>query len=306
MGRKGNSKGIFVEKNGELHRVLNDLTIIIPTVGRPILERCLESIARGSVLPTRIIAIDQGENPAVVDWLHSLEAMGLETIHLHSSERSPASARNRGIEQVQTTFVAAIDDDCVAEVDWLEKLEIKLRQNSTAIITGRLEPTGGGIPPTTETSTVPCVYYRPSIRIHSPLNSANMGFALRIAQQIGPFDENLIAAEDNDWGYRALRAGVPIVYAPEVIVYHHHWRDKDQLSATYRTYAWSQGAFYGKHLRRGDWSMALRTAITLIRGVRSLINGMMHNKYDRKVNGYTRITRLIPGLIAGIRDLSSS
>ncbi len=294
------------ETGAGLRRVLDDLTVIIPTVGRPILQRCLQSIANGTVLPTRIIAIDQGDNPVVGDWLHSLEEIGLETFHLRSTERSPASARNRGIEQVQTAFVAAVDDDCTVEKDWLEKMETRLRQNPTAIITGRLEPAGDGIPPTVVTSAVPCLYRRPSVRILSPLASANMGFALRTALHIGPFDENLFTAEENDWAYRALRCGVPIVYAPEVAVYHFHWRDKSQTAAVYRAYASGQGVFYGKHLRRGDGFMLLRTAFSLYIGVKSVIIGGLNYDYGRRADGYTRLTGLLSGLIAGLRGKSLS
>ena len=127
-----------------------------------------------------------------------------------------------------------------------------------------------------------------------------MGFAVRTARHIGPFDEDLFTAEENDWAYRALRAGVPILYAPELVVYHLHWRDRFQLAATYRTYAWSQGAFYGKHLRRGDWSMLVRTAISLFRGLRSLIIGLLDSNYKQRVDGYASMTRLLPGLIAGL------
>ncbi len=306
MGQTESSQSVVAEKERESRRVLDDLTVIVPTVGRPILEKCLKSIARGSVLPSRVIAIDQGENPDVVDYIHSVESMGLKILHLHSTERSPASARNRGIEQVETPFVAAIDDDCVAEADWLEKMEPQLGQNPTAIITGRLEPAGGGIPPTTFTSLVPCIYSRPSIRIHSPLQTANMGFALRIARQIGPFDGNLSPAEDNEWAYRALRAGVLIRYAPEIVVYHHHWRDKAQLAYAYRAYAWSQGAFYGKHLRQGDYLMALRAAISLRRGMRILIYGLVDKDYGKRIKGWARIRWLLPGLISGLRGLGSS
>jgi GT2 family glycosyltransferase len=286
--------------------VVNDITVIIPTVGRPILQKCLQSISDGKVLPTRIIAIDQGDNLEVADWLGNIEATGLDTLHLRSTERSPGSARNRGIEQVQTPFVAAIDDDCIAEKDWLETLEIRLHKNPMAIITGRLEPAGGGIPPTIVTSNVPRIYSHPSIRIPSPLASANMGFALHTAQQIGPFDEDLSSAEENDWAYRALRAAIPILYAPEIVVYHVHWRDKSQLDAAFQVYAWGQGAFYGKHLRRGDLSMVLRTALSLYRGARSLYYGTMNNDYRQRTQGYASITRLLPGLLAGLRGLGSS
>lgn len=287
-------------------RVLDNITVIIPTVGRPILRRCLEGIANGTVWPARIITIDQGNNPLVTDWVRRVEALGLETFHLVSSGRSPGSARNCGIEQVQTRFVAAIDDDCVPERDWLEKMEPRLLQNPNAIVTGRLLPAGNGIPPSIVTSISPCVYQRPSLRNLSYIASANMGFALRTARDIGPFDGAMSAAEDNDWAYRGLRAGVPIIYAPEIVVYHVHWRDKTQMAAVYRAYAWSQGAFYGKHLRRGDWSMLVRTAFSLFRGVRSVMVGTLNKDYDRRVDGCARLNLLLPGVIAGFRGLISS
>ncbi|MGD0400881.1 MAG: glycosyltransferase [Syntrophobacteraceae bacterium] len=282
-------------------RVLDDLTVIIPTVGRPILQRCLQSIAVGTVLPARIIAIDQGDNPAVADWLHGLEEIGLETFHLPSTERSPASARNRGIEQVQTPFVASVDDDCIVEKDWLENIERLLHQHPMAIITGRVEPAGDGMPLSVVTSTVPCVHRRSSVRIINPMPSGNMGFALRTALRIGPFDENLPTAEDIDWGYRALRIGVPIIYAPEIVVYHCHCRNEAQTVTIYRAYAWGLGAFYGKHLRRGDWSMLLRIAISLYRAVTSIISGVLNKDYSKRAVGRSRLTFLLPGLVVGLR-----
>jgi len=280
-------------------RFADDLTVIVPTVGRPVLEKCLQSIAGGRVLPARVIVVDQGENEAVGDWLGCLDVMGIDIFRLPSTERSPASARNRGIEHVQTTYVAAIDDDCAAEVDWLEQMEARLRQNPMSIVTGRLEPAGNGIPPTIVTSTVPRIYSRPSVRIHSPLASANMGFALRTAREIGPFDGDVSPAEDNDWAYRALRLGIPIVYAPELVVFHYHWRTEAQLSSTYRAYGWSQGAFYGKHLW-GDWSMALRAAISLGRALRGLVMGAMRNDFAMRAEATGRLEYLLPGMIAGV------
>ena len=284
----------------------DDLTVIVPTVGRPILEKCLRSISDGRVLPAHVIVVDQGEIGAVEDWLECLENAGIDVLRLPSTERSPASARNRGIERVETAYVAAIDDDCIADVGWLEKMVARLRQKPASIITGRLEPTGEGSPPTVVTATVPRIYSRPSVRIHSPLASANMGFAVETSRKIGPFDEYLPCAEENDWAYRALRLGIPIVYAPELVVYHFHWRTETQLRATYRAYGWSQGAFYGKHLRLGDGSMAVRTAISLWRGVRGLIRGVVVDDYGLKADSLGRLECLLPGLMAGLRGLASN
>jgi GT2 family glycosyltransferase len=117
-------------------------------------------------------------------------------------------------------------------------------------------------------SAVQAVYRQP-LRDRDPLFSGNMAAESSVFERVGPFNEHpalLPAAEDNEWGYRALLAGVPIVYAPEVAVRHLDWRSADQLTATYRRYARGQGGFYGLRLRKGDWfigSRALRDAGSL-------------------------------------------
>jgi hypothetical protein len=133
-----------------------------------------------------------------------------------------------------------------------------------------------------------------------------MGFALKTARRIGQFDGSVSPAEDNDWGYRALRLSIPIVFAPELVVYHVHWRTEAELKAAYKAYGWSQGAFYGKHLRLGDWSMALRIAISLWRGVRGLVRGVALDDFDLKVDSLGRLECLLPGLLAGLRGLPST
>ena len=97
---------------------------------------------------------------------------------------------------------------------------------------------------------MPAVHTRP-LRDRDPLFTGNMGTELATFRRVGPFDESpsLAGAEDNDWGYRALQLGVPIVYAPEVAVTHLDWRDTRELAVVYRRYARAQGGFYGKHLR---------------------------------------------------------
>lgn len=286
-------------------RVLSDVTVIIPTLGRPILEDCLRAIARGTVLPRLAVVVDQGENPAVADWLRGAKAAGLETVHIRSPDRSAASARNCAIALVTTDFVAAVDDDCVVACDWLESMHRCLLQNRRALVTGRLLPAGGGTPPTVVTSCIPRTHTRPSVRILSPLASANMGFALETARKIGPFDERLAEAEENDWAYRALRSGIRIVFVPEIVVHHVHWRNEAEMVAVYRAYAWSQGVFYGKHLRNGDWSMIVRAARGVIGSCRVLISGYVRNDHTKMVNAYARATRLLPGVIAGFSGLGA-
>jgi GT2 family glycosyltransferase len=131
-----------------------------------------------------------------------------------------------------------------------------------------------------------------------------MGLSLTTMAAIGPFDEtaSLNGAEDNDWGYRALRIGVPIVYAPEVAVTHLDWRDAHELSATYRRYARAQGGFYGKHLRGRDRHIAARALRDLVRGPWLVLRAAVTRNPELAVIGRAEAGGILPGIVAGYRD----
>jgi GT2 family glycosyltransferase len=283
-------------------RTLDDMSVIIPTLGRATLEGCLKHIAAGSSWPQWIIVVDQGSNEGVDVWVRILQSAGLRVRHIKSTEKGVAAAMNRGMQEVQTEAVAVTHDDCHVAVDWLDRMAIRVRQEPSAITTGRVEPAGDGVVLSVITSLTPVTYRRPLLT-RDVLFPNNMGFTRYAANKVGPFDENpfLAAAEDNDWQYRALRAGIPIIYAPEVVVSHLDWRDKAQLEATYRAYIRSQGGLYGKYLRRGDFFMALRAGLDLARGMRRYLHGIIRGDYDMYVAGRIRVTQLLQGIDAGFR-----
>jgi GT2 family glycosyltransferase len=281
-------------------QTLADYTVIIPTVGRPILRECFEALINGRVLPARVIVIDQGDNRDVAEWLRIFDGSGISASHIRSTGRSPSSARNEGMRLVQTPFVAAIDDDCLAEAGWLEAMALHLREDPWQIVTGRVEAAGDGIPQTVITSTEPYLIHHLPIQNLSPLATGNMGVSLEAAKRIGEFDENLFTAEDTDWAYRGLKMGIPVHYTPDVVVYHHHWRDRSQSSGNYKEYAKGLGVFYGKHLRLGDLSMIPRVLLALFRGVKILFQGWRTSDNDLYQKGYARLTRLVPSLVRGL------
>jgi GT2 family glycosyltransferase len=96
-----------------------------------------------------------------------------------------------------------------------------------------------------------------AIAIH--VVGANMAMRRSAAAQIGPFDDKLgpgspqLAGDDLDFVYRAYKAGVKILYTPDAVVYHDHGRrtDLDQAKLR-RAYAIGTGAFYFKHILRGN------------------------------------------------------
>lgn len=279
----------------------SDLSVMVPTLGRPLLESCLGSVVRGSLWPGRLIVIDQGDNSSVSHWLAILDRSGLPTLHVRAPRRGVAAARNRGIECLETRFVAITDDDCTVDDHWLTNLASHLEQNPTEIVTGPVLPGGDDYIPSTITSRTDRQYSRPPLH-RDVLYAGNMGSVADVFEQVGEFDESpyLRFAEDNDWSYRALRSGITIRYAPDVEVTHLDWRDDLSLIATYRNYARSQGAFFGKHLGAGDGLMLLRILIALARASRRTLIGLLSANDLATANGRATLTQLIPGILEGL------
>jgi GT2 family glycosyltransferase len=285
-------------------RILPDMSIVIPTVGRDLLEGCLQSIIGGNAWPARLIVVEQGSNPAVAAWISGLEARGLTTEHVTSRERGVAAGRNRGIERVRTRFVAVTDDDCRVAPDWLERMAVRLRQNPDAFVTGRVEGLGVGngvASPSLMESPIPEVHTHPLLK-RDPLYGNNMGFAIATAERVGPLDERdcVLFAEEAEWSYRALRAGVPVVYAPDVIVKHLAWRNAAELALTYRRYARSQGGFYGTYLRRGDPFIVARALFDLARAPWLVLRGAATRNRELIAVGRAYLTELPAGILTGL------
>ena len=286
--------------------VAADVTVVIPTVGRPLLRDCLRSIAAADPRPAEVIVVDQSAGDDVAAWVAAVRADGLPARHLPSRETGIASATNRGLERAGTPFVAVTHDDCRVSPSWLAGLLPRLRGGADVIVTGRVEPAGEGAVPTVVLATEPTVHTRPRLD-GDDLFPPNMAFPRSVLDRIGYFDEHpslRLAGEDNDWAYRALRAGIPIVYEPSSVVAHVAWQPASALPGIYRRYARGQGAFYGKHLRRGDPFIARRVARDLLRaGWLALRASVSTNPELRALAHGER--GLLPGLIAGLRNPGS-
>jgi GT2 family glycosyltransferase len=134
---------------------------------------------------------------------------------------------------------------------------------------------------------------------------ANMAFPIRLLSRIGYLDEHRslrLAGEDNEWAYRGLRAGVPIVYDPDVLVSHLAWQRRDKLMSMHRRYARGQGAFYGKFVRQGDPFILRRALRDLARAPWLLVRGLATGNSDLIAMGAGEVTGLLPGILAGLTN----
>jgi GT2 family glycosyltransferase len=282
-----------------------DVTLVIPTLGRPILAQCLGAIAAGSVWPAAIVVVDQGPSEEIAAWLADLRTLGIDARHEPCTGRGRALGLNIGLKLVATPFVVITDDDCIPDSHWIERYAAHFREQPGVAFTGRVAAAGEERVINTVSDAKRWIARRPGWSFDR-LSGGNCGIAIVILRRVGLFDDDpcMRYAEDGEWAYRALKAGVPIAYAPDLVVAHVGWRDLDQRLSQYRGYARSHGAFFGKHLRRGDLFIALRAGVHLARALRRWLRGALRGDAELAANGRSYATQLVPGIIAGMKSRS--
>jgi GT2 family glycosyltransferase len=286
-----------------MSKIARDLTVVIPTLGRPLLKGCLESIAANRMHPLRVLVVNQGEEEPVQAWIDEITPVGLDIQQVVLGVRGIAAATNEGLRRVDTRYVATTHDDCLVADDWVESLARILPEIGEAVLTGRVDPGGDGLVLTTVTSNQRKVYTHPLID-GDVLFPPNMALAVDVFEDVGPYDEHSslrLAGEDSEWAHRALRAGFPIVYEPQVVVTHLAWQESSELVKIYRRYARGQGAFYAKHLLRGDFFVFRRALRDLARAPYLLTRGLVTNNRDLIAMGAGEVLGLPVGIVAGMR-----
>ncbi|MFO8003028.1 glycosyltransferase family 2 protein [Thioalkalivibrio sp.] len=284
----------------------DQLTVVIPTLGRSMLRGTLEALACGSVRPAEVIVVDQGRRDELASMAAEYTGAGMPVTWIPSHRTGRSAGLNDGLSRVRTEYTAITDDDCVPAANWVEGILRELSQRPNAILTGRVEAGGDEPVLSVVTSDEPVEQRKPSLRFDR-LSGGNMAIATSVAHRLGPFQEAacMRTAEDAEFAYRALRARVTIRYAPHLVVTHQGWRDPDQRSLQYRDYGLSQGGFYGLHLRRGDLFIALRASIHLLRSLKRWLLGKLRKDDEMAANGRAYVMGLLPGIVAGWRAENS-
>ena len=283
-------------------KVEKDLTVIIPTLGRPILRRGLEALAAGTARPAQVIVVDQGQRAEIRTITKEFDGLGMPVRYIPSDGKGRSAGINVGIRAAQTEYVAITDDDCLAASDWVSALTVQLGANPGSIVAGRVGAGEVMVVLSVAKGTEPVVQRRPALRFDR-LSGGNMAMPRAVTESIGLFEEDprMRTAEDAEFAYRALRAGIAIVYAPVVVVKHLGWRDEEQREDQYRSYARSQGGFYGMYLHRGDYFMLLRLAVHLSRAFRRWVLASMTGRTEQARMARAYLTGLLPGVVNGFR-----
>jgi GT2 family glycosyltransferase len=237
--------------------VIENTSLLICSRERPqLLLETVESVLRGDALPAEIVVVDQSAvaHSELAAWTQHDPPVR----YIHSATSGLSVARNIGIAAAAHDDLVIIDDDMFVDHNWFSAIvSALLGAGPRAVVTARVLPDAaanapGGFVPALATSEYPARYRGQLSR--DVLAGGHMAARRQVFDEVGGFDARLgagsrfPAADDNDLGFRLLKAGYEIVYAPEAVVYHRAWRPaREYLTMRWR-YGRGKGGFYAKHV----------------------------------------------------------
>jgi len=212
-----------------------DVYVVIPNWnGADRIRACLDSLKKQSQ-KHQVIVVDNG---SIDDSLETIEK-DYPGVHLirHKKNKGFAGGVNSGIKYATAQkgkYVALLNNDAVADKDWLNHLVDFLDKNPKAgIATSKILETGGKeLDSTGEAYSIWGLSYprgrgqqdQEQYDTDNWVFGASGGASLyrvSMLEEIGLFDEDFFAYyEDVDLSFRAQLAGWKVGYVPQAVVYH--------------------------------------------------------------------------------------
>jgi histidinol-phosphate phosphatase family protein len=192
--------------------------IVVPTTGRPSLQRLLDALATGDGLPPRALVLVD-DRPAGSGPLGATVPDGLSARVelLVGGGRGPAAARNAGWRAARAPWVVFLDDDVVPAADWRARLQSDLRGLGPRVAAsqGRIRvPRAEGRRPTDWERNVAGLE-------HACWITADMAVRRSALRAVGGFDERFPRAyrEDADLALRLHAAGFGLTRGRREVVH---------------------------------------------------------------------------------------
>jgi GT2 family glycosyltransferase len=195
------------------------VSVVIATRNRAgMLGRLLDALASQTAAPDafEVVVVDDASSDETADVLarHAHGPLSLRAMR-HPKPLGPASGRDDGWRAARAPLIAFTDDDCVPGEGWVGALLAAARRAPGAVVMGRTRPDPAGRQsPFTRTVVVD--------RAGPPYETCNILYPRALLEQLDGFDRSFPfpVGEDTDLGWRAVKAGAEVTFAPEALVHH--------------------------------------------------------------------------------------
>ncbi|MFN8606523.1 MAG: glycosyltransferase family A protein [Vulcanimicrobiota bacterium] len=239
------------------------VSIIVPTYNRLDFLRAtvasLLALERPAGVDYELVVVDNGGQDGSFDWLQSQTG-----VRSFREERPGESqARNRGIEEARGDWLAFVDDDELAEPDWLLRLWKAAQELSSRVVTGSVwlqmpewQLTGLG-PVVRQFLGEERGSARQPYRGRRLPALCNVLIHRQLFHQYGLFNTNLTVASDTEFFWRLARGHEPMWFEPAARLWHQVPAFRLEPSFLLARALW-QGSYFviilsGGHPLRGLW-----------------------------------------------------
>lgn len=289
---------------------LGDLTVVIPVHGRAAaLERLVTALHGVAV----IVVDDATPEPAASDLRHLAARFGATLLRLERNV-GPASARNAGLAQTRTPFVAFVDSDVEVRVIDLERMLRHFADPRLALVGPRVAGMTGRetwIARYENARSSVDLGERPAlVRPRSPVSWMSSTCLVARREALGDgFTDGMRVAEDVDLVWRLDERGWRVRYEPRVTVRHEHRRSLGAWLARKAYYGTGAADLAASHpsaiapaiLR--PWSAGVVVALLCARRwsvpVAALITAVAAVRLGRRLRDTTTSRPLVLRLIGG-------
>ena len=250
-----------------------DTTVVICTRDRPLgLRETLSSLQCQTDSDFRVLVVDNGSSPR--ESATVVEDVALpQCEYVIESRPGLSRARNRALGKIRTNLVAWIDDDEVADPEWVRRLkEGFTHEAKPAAVCGvmlpaelefeaqvRFEQYGGFNKGRTMTAEVLRMGLPSIVSPLYPLpafgSGGNMAFRTESLRSVEGFDTRLgagtrtHACEDTSVLSLLLLSGYAVLHWPAAITWHTHRREMAALRKQFYGYSAGLSAYYASMIR---------------------------------------------------------
>lgn len=206
---------------------MNGTSIIIPTYNeRQLLMDCIYSIREHTRIPYEIIVVDNASTDGTLD---DLIREGISFVSFPENKGFPAAC-NAGLKLARGSSLLLLNNDVLLTPNWLDHLLTCLYHQSDIGIVGPMTNYASGVQQMKE----------PYTNMEDMILKFNVGnrgkylevkrligfcflFKREVMDRIGKLDERFSPGhyEDDDFCYRARKAGYRLMVAEDTFIFHH-------------------------------------------------------------------------------------
>jgi glycosyltransferase involved in cell wall biosynthesis len=225
-----------------------EITVVIPVRNEEASVRALiEGLLGQTLAPREIVIADGGSVDGTIEIIEEFIRRGAPVRLIREQNSLPGRARNTGVQNARSEWIAFTDAGTMPEPDWLAALAAKAGDGS------QVDAVYGSFAPIADTFFKECAamaYLPPAVEMEGKITSVkSIASALMrrsVWAAVKGFPEQLRSAEDLLFMQRIEAQGFRELRAPEAMV---RWHIQSNLSGTFKRFV----TYSRNNIRAGLW-----------------------------------------------------